>query len=66
MVGDNILRKAIVPEDLLEKFLSYLESGRETRERDKTAGFGEYFHNNINSGETIRQGKISNKMYRQM
>ena len=32
-IGDNVLRKDIVPEDLLEQCLSNLESSRVVRER---------------------------------
>jgi hypothetical protein len=38
-VGDNVLWKAIMPEDLLQQCLSDLGSGREIRERDKMSGF---------------------------
>ena len=54
-VGDIILRKAIVSENLLKQCLSDLESRREIIERDKMAGFVEFVHNNHNSGETIRR-----------
>ena len=58
-VRDDVLRKAIVPKDLLEQCLRDLDCGRETRERDKMAGFRESFHNNHNSSETIRRGEIN-------
>ena len=59
-------RKALGPEHLLEQCLRNLESGRETKERDKMAGFRESVHNNRNSGETIRRGEISDNVYGQM
>jgi hypothetical protein len=59
-VEDDVLRKALMPKDLLEQCLSDLESSRETRERDKT-GFVESSHIHQNGGESVR-GEISNKI----
>ena len=59
-----VLWKALVPEDLLEQCLSNMKSGRETRERDKTAGFRESVHNHQNGGEI--RGEISVKINGQM